>query len=77
METFNVVQFFTDGSHEYTRRNVPVEEAMKAFQHYASSVAVRMGIVDRVIITDSGDCVNAEWKKGEGITFPKKEDTVQ
>jgi hypothetical protein len=33
---------------------------MKAFKHYTSSVGARMGITRRVIITDGGDCTNAE-----------------
>jgi hypothetical protein len=29
-----------------------------------------MGVIDRVILTDGGDCVNMEWVKGKGITYP-------
>jgi len=29
-------------------------------------------MVKRVIITDGGDCINFEWKKGEGIVFPPR-----
>lgn len=71
-ETFSVCQFFTDktAGYEYVRRNVSVEEAMEAFRHYTTSVGARFGFVDRVIITDGGDCINAEWKLGEGIVYP-------
>jgi predicted metallo-beta-lactamase superfamily hydrolase len=31
--------------------------------------ASKLGIVKRVIITDGGDCINFEWKYGEGIVF--------
>jgi hypothetical protein len=70
MGEFSVCQFFEDGTHEYTRQFVPAEEAVEAFRHYTNSVAVRMGMVSRVIITDGGDCTCAEWQKGKGITFP-------
>jgi hypothetical protein len=69
-ETFSVCQFFPDGSYEYTRRNVSPEEAMKAFAYYISSVGARIGTTVRVIVTDQGDCTNAEWEFGKGITYP-------
>jgi hypothetical protein len=69
-EEFSVVQFFTDGSYEYVRRGVGAEEAVNAARHYTNNVATRLGVVDRVIITDGGDCVCFEWKKDEGVTFP-------
>lgn len=70
---FSVCQFFPDGSYEYVRRYVSAEEASSAFAHYCSSVGAKLGFVERVIITDGGDCVNAEWKKGEGLVFPPPE----
>lgn len=72
-EFFSVVQFFTDDTYEYVRRFVPVEESLAAFLHYTTNVAARVGITKRVIIVDSGDCIAAEWKFGEGIVFPKKD----
>lgn len=66
---FSVCQFFKDGTHEYVRRGVSAEEAVNAAKHYTESVAVRMGWVTRVIITDGGDCINFEWQNGKGITF--------
>jgi hypothetical protein len=67
---FSVCQFFEDGSYEYVRRYVTAEEAMKAFFHYTNNVAVKMGVTERVIVTDGGDCTNAEWKKDLGYTYP-------
>lgn len=69
---FSVVQFFKDGSYEYVRRFVYPEEAVTAFKHYTTNVAVSLGIISRVIITDGGDCINAEWVAGKGIVFPKE-----
>jgi hypothetical protein len=67
---FSVVQFFTEENYEYVRKYVSAVEAMRAFKHYTTSVAARMGMVERVIITDGGDCTSFEWTKGEGITYP-------
>lgn len=67
---FSVCQFFPNGSYEYVRRYVPVEEAVKAFHRYTTNVASKIGITKRVIITDGGDCIAMEWKTGEGIVFP-------
>lgn len=71
---FSVCQFFHDESYEYVRQNVDAESAVRAFDHYMHSVAVQLGVVSRVIITDGGDCTVAEWKKGEGLIFPTQED---
>jgi len=68
-ERFNVYQFFEDDSYEKVREWVTAEEAVKAAHHYCTSVGARLGFTKRVIITDGGDCVNFEWKAGEGVTF--------
>lgn len=72
-EKFNVVQFFEDESYEYVRRYVLLNEAIEAFKHYTTSVAARIGVTKRVIITDRGDCTVAEWEFGKGLVWPKKE----
>lgn len=71
---FSVYQFFENGDYRCVRRLVSKEEAMRAFMHYTSSVAVMLGKVARVIITDGGDCTNMEWVYGKGITFPPPEE---
>lgn len=73
MGEFSVCQFFRDGTHEYVRRHVLPEEAIAAFAHYTNNPVSKIGIVSRVIVTDGGDCINLEWKHGEGIVFPPKE----
>lgn len=72
MNEFSVCQFFTNGTHEYVRRFVSDEEAVKSAQHYCQSIAVKLGMVDRVIITDGGDQTVFEWQKGKGVTWPKE-----
>lgn len=70
-ETFSVWQFFEDESYERVRDHVPMADAATAFAHYTLSVAARMGVVVRVIITDGGDDICMEWKYKQGITFPE------
>lgn len=67
---FSVCQFFQDDSYEYVRRFVDALEAVKAFQLYSSSVGAVIGTTKKVIITDGGDYVSAEWQFGKGFTFP-------
>jgi hypothetical protein len=67
---FSVCQFLKDGTHEYVRRWVDAEEATKAAARYCKSVGAKLGVTQRVIITDGGDDTVFEWKNGEGVTFP-------
>jgi hypothetical protein len=66
---FSVCQFFEDDTFEYVRRFVAPQEAVDTFMRYINTVGARLGTTKRVIITDGGDCVNAEWVFGKGITF--------
>jgi hypothetical protein len=67
---FSVCQFFKNGAYEYVRRGVGSEEAVKAAHLYTHNVAVKLGMIERVIITDGDDYCCFEWKRGEGVTFP-------
>ena len=69
-ELFNVVQFFTNGLSEYVRRNVSAEEAVKALEHYTNNVAVRLGLISKVIITDSWEYTNCVWTPKDGVVYP-------
>ncbi len=56
------------------RRFVGAEEAVMAAKHYTTSVGARLGLTQRVIITDGGDFTCFEWKYGEGVTYPPPEE---
>lgn len=66
---FSVYQEFENGMQECVRTRVDAETAVKAAHHYCHSVGAQIGTTRRVIIVDSGDCTNFEWKFGEGVTF--------
>jgi len=51
------------------------EIACKLFRHHTTNVAARVGWTKRVIITDSDDCILTEWKYGQGITWPKEDNS--
>jgi hypothetical protein len=71
---FSVCQFFVDGSYECVCQCATAERAFEIFKNYTLSVGARLGTTVRVIITDGDDYTNAEWKFGEGLTYPKPED---
>jgi hypothetical protein len=68
---FSVYQFLAGDIQERVRHFVGAEEAVEAAFFYTSNVAARMGITERVIITDGGDCTVFEWLKGKGIVYPE------
>ena len=74
---FSVFQWFPDGSYECVRSYVTAEEAMKAYAHYTNNVASKMGVTQKVMITDGGDCCVAEWRQGEGYVWPPKDQKEQ
>jgi hypothetical protein len=53
---------------------VSLEEATKWFKHHTTNVTAKVGITQRVIMTDGGDCIVAEWQHGKGIIWPKEEE---
>ncbi len=69
-ELFSVTQFFPGGTNETVRSNVTDQEAADAYKHYTSSVGAMLGFTNRVIITDSGDRIVAEWLFSAGHVFP-------
>ena len=69
-EQFSVRVYYDDGRRQIVRRFVSAQEACRVFQHYTSSLGVRLGSTVRVIIIDRSDCMVREWKFEQGVTFP-------
>ncbi|MBL8268089.1 hypothetical protein [Steroidobacter sp.] len=65
-----VVQYFVDGNFEYVRRGVDAQAASEAAAHYATSVGAQIGTTQRVIVTDSADCLCWDWRYGRGVVYP-------
>jgi hypothetical protein len=71
-ETFRVVLFFPDGYWMEEANGLPAEQAVKLAHSITQRPAVALGIIARVIITDSDDILVFEWKFGQGVTFPPR-----
>ena len=66
---FSVCRFFTGGTYQYVCRFVSAEQAVRTAKRCAENAAAGT-TVQRVIITDGGDCTCFMWEQGRGITFP-------
>lgn len=71
---FSVYQFFPDESYEEVLRFVDGRTAVEQAKRLTDSVGGRIGTTVRVIITDGGDFTVFEWKYGEGVTFPPRQE---
>jgi hypothetical protein len=69
-DEFSVVVFYRNGYHSYVERYVSAKAAMTIFSRSIKAAMTMPGQVDKVIITDGGDCTNAMWIAGEGFTYP-------
>lgn len=49
------------------------EKVKSALDRLTQGSAAIIGIVRRVIVVDPGDCINFEWRYGEGLVFPTQE----
>ncbi len=70
-ESFNVVTFDADDRSTYVARGLDVFNAVHRMKRETTNVAAQLGAVKRIIITDAGDLVVAEWIYGRGIVYPK------
>jgi hypothetical protein len=69
---FSVYQFFPGGCHERAASFVDADTAVHIALRLSQTVGARLGVVDRIIITDCGDFTVFEWKPGEGVTYPNR-----
>jgi len=73
-ELFDVWIFFPDGTHIKEYSDVSAEEAVVKARAIILRPAVQLGIIARVMITDTDDICNFLWEHDKGIVFPKRED---
>lgn len=48
--------------------------AVQRAKAITESVGAKMGMCKRVVIIDSGDCINFDWNDVDGVVYPKPED---
>ena len=63
---FSLFWWDADGGQHDELRFVDPKTAVEKAHALTISVGGRLSFVERVIITDGGDCTNFEWKKGAG-----------
>jgi hypothetical protein len=68
-ELFSVWWFDPLGNHYRHAQGVDAKTAVETAHSLCTRPGAQIGAIRRVIITDSGDCTNFEWKYGEGVTF--------
>lgn len=76
-ELFSVYQFFPDDTHECVGMGLDAEAAVLKARSYTTRPAAQLGIIRKVIITDSGDACVFEWRHGEGVVFPPRSERAQ
>jgi hypothetical protein len=72
-DTFRVVIFFPDEFWHEEANGLSAEEAIKLAYRITQRPAVALGIIARIIVTDPDDYCVFEWKHGQGVTFPTRE----
>lgn len=70
---FSVYQDIKGGTTECVGVYDNPEDAVGQAHSYCTRPAARLGIIERVIITDNGDCIVFEWLYGHGVTFPPRD----
>ena len=75
-DRFNVWQDLEDDTTDCIGRNLTAEEAVNIAVSYTSPMrpANQLGIIKRVIIEACSDEATVfEWRRGEGVVFPTRE----
>lgn len=78
-ELFTCVAYFSDETWKAMAENVSVEDAFDSFRATVAIAERPIGLVyASVLITDvKTDSVCAEWRRGQGIVFPTREDCAK
>lgn len=62
------------GEHyEYELRSTEAETCVTEAKRISTSVGGQVGMVSKIMITDMDDCCVFEWRFGEGVVFPTRE----
>jgi hypothetical protein len=68
---FSVWIFFIDGTHFSEWRGLDAGSALAQAAELSKRPAIAAGIfVERIIVTDSGDCTVFEWRPAQSVTWP-------
>lgn len=67
---FSVYAWDMYGAYERVEAFVDAQTAVEIAHRVAETVGAKLGLTQRIIITDGGDCTVFEWRHGKGVTFP-------
>lgn len=67
---YATIQFFADDSYERVVEWVDAAEAVSVAKRLTDSIGARLGMTQRVIVTDGGDFTCFQWEYGKGVTYP-------
>jgi hypothetical protein len=68
----SVVVFYRDGGYERIISFVGAREAVECAKSLTQSVAARLNMIARIIITDGGDFTNFVWTPEAGVAYPPR-----
>jgi hypothetical protein len=71
-EEFSVYWWDREGGQHEEMRFVAVESALRAVTRLTQGPAAMLGMVQRVLITDGGDCTCFDWRDGK-LIYPLRE----
>lgn len=69
-ETFSVIQYFPGDTYDVVAAGLDAKAAVELAKDYSERPAAKIGIIRRITIIDSGDCIVFDWRNGEGVVFP-------
>lgn len=68
---FSVYYWLSNGRYAAAKKFIDAKSAVDIAASITHSADAITGIINRVIITDGGDCTCFEWIHGQGVVFPK------
>jgi hypothetical protein len=60
-------------TYEYTKRNAEAADCVNEAKRLTGTVACKVGMITKIMITDAEDFCVFEWVFGEGVVFPTEE----
>lgn len=73
-EKFNIYWWDNEGEQYEEMRNAPIGYTQHAIVRLTKGPAAMLGVVRKVLVTDSGDCTCFLWTRERGVEFPKEAD---
>lgn len=73
-ELFQVYHYFSETEYVKEGEPLPAKEAMELAISFTTRPTAVLGMTKRVIVVDLLDRTCFDWRHGQGVVFPTKED---